>query len=253
MGLRGLTAALVLSIIPVFVRLLLSSLGKPRNLLFAFLCVQFLEASVSLFFGPSTPTAFWLYVVGGPLRWALYVALISEIYSAVFSNYPGIRTAIRSSMLTALLLATLFSSILAWSTWRQHAYYAGHLYYFELAERTVLLTLLFFVLLLFISVSRYPLRADHNLLVSSLGFSALFLMQSLVLLFEWIRPSTITLVLDEVLAGLATCCYVVWAVAIRTGEPVPIRRPAPSPASEEEDLLRQLSAINATLLRAFGR
>ena len=128
MGLRGLTAALVLSIIPVFVRLLLSGLGKPRNLLFAFLSVQFIEASVSLFFGPGTPTAFWLYVLGGPLRWALYVALTSEIYSAVFSNYPGIRTAIRSSMLTALLLATLFSSVLAWSTWRQHAPSAGHLY-----------------------------------------------------------------------------------------------------------------------------
>lgn len=253
MGLRGLTAVLLLSILPVFVRLLQSGLRKPRNLLFAFLGLQLAEASVSVVFGPSTPIAFWLYIAGSPLRWLIYVTLISEIYSAVFSHYPGIRTAIKSSMVCALLLATLFSSIVAWSSWREHAVWAGHLYYFELAQRTVLLTLIFFVLLLFVLVSRYPLKADHNLLVSSLAFSTLVSVEAAVLLLEWIYPLAFTIQLDEVLAGFSTVCYVVWAVSLRTGATVPIQRPAAPAEAHEEDLLRQLSAINATLLRAFGR
>ncbi|HCC56789.1 MAG TPA: hypothetical protein DEQ47_05915 [Solibacterales bacterium] len=254
MELRGLTAVLLISILPVFVRLLQSGLRKPRNLLLAYLGLQIIEAAVSLGFGPSTSFAFWLYIVGSPIRWVLYVALISEIYAAVFSNYPGIRTVIKSSMLSALLLASLFSSVLAWYTWREHAVWAGHLYYFELAQRTVLLTLIFFVLLLFVLVSRYPLRADHNLLASSLGFCALFSLEASALLLEWVYPGVFTRQLNLVLAGFSTICYVVWAVNLRTSTaPAVIRRPEPATAAHEDDLLQQLSAINATLLRAFGR
>lgn len=254
MGLRGLTAVLLLSILPVFVRLLQSGLRKPRTLLLAFLCLQIAEAGVSVVFGPSTPIAFWLYIAGSPVRWVLYVVLISEIYSAVFSHYPGIRTAVKSSMLTALLLASLFSSIVAWSSWRDHAVWAGHLYYFELAQRTVLLTLIFFVLLLFVLVSRYPLKADHNLVVSSLAFSTLVSVEVVALLLEWIYPLSFTVQLDEVLAGLGSVCYLVWAVNLRSeSTAVAMPRPHPAAAAHEEDLLRQLSAINATLLRAFGR
>lgn len=253
MGFRGLTAVLLISILTVFVRLMQSGLRKPRNLLLAFLAIQISEATVAVAFGLGTPVEFWFYVIAVPLRWILYIALIGEIYSAVFSHYPGIRTAVRSSMWSALVLATLFSSVLAWSTWREHSVWAGHLFYFELAQRTVLLALIFFVILLFVLVSRYPLQADPNLMASTMAFCALFTLEALALLVEWIYPGAYLLDLNLGLSGFGIVCYVAWAVSLRRSTLVAIERPPAPRDPDEEDLLRQLSAINATLLRAFGR
>ena len=212
MEFRGVTAILLISILVVFVRLVQSGLQKPRNALFAFLGMRIAEEVVSLGVGPRTAVAFWAYIGFSLLRWALYLTITIQIYGAVFLDYPRIRAAINSSMRRLLPCIGLFSTAVAWATWQAHAHPSA---YFELAQRTLPLAMILFVLAVFVLGSRYPMQVERNLLTSTLAFCSIVSLEALFLLVADLFLQKSVWQLNSALLLCEMVCYFAWAMSLR--------------------------------------
>ena len=253
MTLRVASAVLFFSILPVLFRLIQSRRILLRTLLICYLALQLLDAFVLLAFTFHDQVVFWWYVLSSPVRLCLYIVLVRDLYSALFQGYPGIRTVARWSMYGALVIAGLLSFGVVAFTYVSHSATTSKLFYFELAQRTILLALVIFVLMLLLATFRYRMLIPKALIVSSLAFCLLFACEVTVLFYNWQFPNSPAIALNFGLALVSSACYLGWAAMLR-----PAATPAPTTtsardAAREERLLSQLTLINATLLRAVKK
>ncbi len=254
MTLRSVSAVLAISILPVLFRVITAQLPKLRGLLITYLTLQLLDAALLFGFSSNTRVMFWWYVLSSPVRWVLYVLLVKSLYGAIFQDYPGIQTVGRWSMYGALLVAGLLSLSVATATYSTHNPHVGHFYVFILAQRTILSALVLFVALLFLAVSRYPIRIPKAISVSSVAFCFLFSFEVVALFYAWQYPGRNTYQLNYAVSLLSAFCYLAWAILL-TRSPVYSTSALSRPhnGDKEERLLSQLNAINMTLLRAVKK
>jgi hypothetical protein len=214
-------------------------------------------AGINLNFGLLDPVSnlyFWTYIVLEPFKCVLSILAVRELLALVFVNYPGIRTAGRWSMYAGIAVASgisLAATGFFWSgtaTGRAHS----HVYYFEVAQRSIVFTLASVIIALLITLSKYPLHLSKNTVVSGWCFSVLFLCEALRLLIDSLAPDLYSSHVDWSGEIFTSVCLLAWATMLTPElETAPARIKFSTP--REEHLLRQLDALNSLLIRSARR
>lgn len=194
---------------------------------------------------------FYSYVILEPLKCAVSIVAVRELFALTFEQYPGIRTAGRWATYTGVTVA-LSVSLLA-TLWGGGANGRSKLFYFELAQRCVVFTLALVIGALLCSLSVYPLHLSRNKLVSSSFFSALFLSDACRLFMDSLTPYLYDRYVDRTEAVFAFTCLLSWATLMKreNESPAPARLSFSNP--REAHLLQQLTAFNRMVSRAARR
>jgi hypothetical protein len=197
---------------------------------------------------------FWTYLVLEPLECAFSIVAVREVLALAFSDYPGIRTVGRWVMYGGVTLSLGISLLLTGFFWSGTASGRAHsrLFYFEVSQRSIVLTLALVILTILLFLSKYPLHLSRNTLVSSSFFSVLFLSEAIRLLIDSLAPQLNIHYVDWTEAVFMSICLAGWATLLKPEtHRIPKRITFSTP--QEDHLLQQLNALNQMMTRAARR
>jgi hypothetical protein len=199
----------------------------------------------------TSSTYFWAFVVYQVILWILQILVLLELFSLVLDSYRGIASAGRDFIRIAFVVAVLLTLTI---TALNHQAGPGEfpvLESFLLVSRVVSFMILGFLALMILFLLWFPLPLSRNALAYLGGYSLYFVAQgssnfAANLLgpeaYQWLSAATLL-----VTAG----CLIFWAFRLSSaGETSAVRAPNRWAPAEEERLVQQLEAINATLARA---
>jgi hypothetical protein len=188
----------------------------------------------------------YLWLVVESLALCFYTLIVLECYSHVLRNLPGIASISRRYIKLTLSLAILVSLLLLGVERTPQTVFQ----YFYALDRAVVSSLLIFVLLITAFVAYYPIPLNRNVIVYSVGYAVYFLAKAAALFIrnvnsEWQGE------ISSILIGASTACLVFWMIGLtKSGEAKTVVAGHKWHTGDEERLLSQLQAINATLSRA---
>jgi len=188
------------------------------------------------------------YVASQALITAFYALVVSELYSNVLRDLPGIAGTARRYIKGALVLA-IGIAFLPLSLEKTRATLMGYLIFYEW---TVMLTLVGFVLLVSAFLVYYPVPLGRNVIVYLVGYVVWFLTAATTAVIQnhnlgdvWNRQ------LSSIAMAVSLVCFVFWCMALsREGESKRLVVGHQWNPADEQKLRAQLDAINASLLRA---
>jgi hypothetical protein len=112
-------------------------------------------------------------------------------------------------------------------------------------------SLALFLLLILFFLSRYPFQLSRNVVLHAALYTILFFTDALTVFLRTFKILGRDAV-NIVAIGLSCACIAVWLVLLnKRGEEVQANFPPINP-KREENALRQLQALNATLLKVSG-
>lgn len=235
------TAALV----GVFVRLWWTGLNRVYRYFFGYLIIELLQtvALASVPFYSNLYRDVWVATNG--LIVCFYALIVLELYNVVLGDLAGIASTSRRYIKITLGLAIL-ASLLLLSFEKAPKNMTGQYFIFE---RAVVSSLVVFVLLITAFLSYYPVPLNRNVVAYFIGYAVYFLTKAAAVFirnvgYNWDRQmGTFFLI-------VYTGCLIFWMVALnRRGETRSLTIGHKWSPQEEERLLAQLKAINASLLR----
>ncbi len=195
-------------------RMWIAGLYKVYVYFFGYLVLEFLQALIPVFVPIESRLYLVLYVATQVLVTSFYALVVLELYSKVLRDLPGIasvaRRYIKVTVAVAITIALLFLQLGA-----TRASVTGYLLSFE---RSVMASLVIFVLFVSLFLVYYPVPLGRNVIVYLIGYSVYFLTKaaaSLLMNFggDWIRP------LSSMLMAVSLGCCVFWCAALgRQGE-----------------------------------
>jgi hypothetical protein len=216
----------------------------------AFYLAQHVLWGYALTIIPRTNQAYvWVYEASNPIEWIAAIWCVVRLLDKAFSDYPGIRTVSRWATWGATTLSVCTSLALARIFWSGSIRGKPQLFYFEVADRSVLLSLALIIVLTMGFLSRYPLRLPGNTWVSLVGFSVIFLSMAAARLIDSLAPKLASRTIDLGQVAFETCTYIAWIVLLRRQEEQKPARVIFTHAGEAE-LLKELDAMNGILRRA---
>jgi len=171
------------------------------------------------------------------------------LYSTVLRDLPGIAGTARRYIEVTLIVAILVAFLLL----RLGKIGANHLGYLMLFERTVVASLVVFVLLVSAFLLYYPIPLGRNVIAYSMGYAVYFLTRAMGLLtidlgHYWIRQ------VSSVVMAVSVACLILWIMTLsRAGEAERVVVGHQWNPADQQKLKAQLDAINASLLRASGK
>lgn len=185
-----------------------------------------------------------------PFAWLFYVLVIFELYRLVLEKHRGLYSLGRWMMYGALAISVFISilSLLPHITpsMPQRSRMLG--YYFATA-RGVYSSMALFILLILLFLSRYPIPLSRNVLVHTGVYSTYFLSGTLGLLLRGLFGLHLDVQVNLFLTGMSSACTLAWFILLtKRGEETRANIPLFGPEYEER-ALRQLDALNATLLK----
>jgi hypothetical protein len=187
-----------------------------------------------------------LYVASEAFITAFYALVVLELYSKILRDLPGIAGTARRYINFTLVLAILIA-LASLGLEKAKATLTGYLW---LWERTVMVSLVVFVLLVSAFLVYYPIPLGRNVIVYLMGYAVFFLTtaaQAFVynLGHLWIRQQA------SIAMGVFLACLVLWLLALsRQGETKRVVVGHQWNPADQQKLRAQLDAINASLLRA---
>jgi hypothetical protein len=220
--------------------------------LFGYLAVTtFFDLSLSLL-ARRSPAYFWTYVVAAPVTWVAASLAVYQMFSLIFRDFPGLRTAGRWALNGAIALAVIVSAMILRTPWSWLSFRTKGLYYELVFDRSVHFALAAIIVVLMLFLSRYPLHLDRNTYVASGFFSVVFLAESVTRLIDTMSPSLYANSADNPEIIFVALAFAGWGIMMRSAEePAPSR--APSNHVREAELLQQLDALNGILTRSVRR
>ena len=200
---------------------------------------------------PRTNSYLFLYEISNPVEWIAATWCAVQVLGRAFEDYPGIRSLSRWVTLSATATSVAATLAIAKVFWSGGIGGKRVLFYFEVADRSLLLSLALVVVLTLAFLSSYPLRLQRNTWVSLIGFSVVLLSIAGARLVDSLAPYLSAYGFDRGQLILESCCYLSWAALLQ-------RQEAQAPArmifhhAGEQELLRQLDTLNG-ILRGAGR
>lgn len=191
-----------------------------------------------------------IWIISDPIFWVLHILVVLELYRLVLENHKGLYSLGRWIMNAAVGIA-IFISVLSLiphfkPTTPQHSRMLG---YFFATRRGIDCSLVIFILLILLFLSRYPVRLSRNVLVHTALFSIFFLIETLTLLLASVFGIHVYTAVDILRSGILSLCVFAWFFLLtRKGEEVETNLPLFGPEYERR-ALQQLDALNATLLK----
>jgi hypothetical protein len=230
----------------VVLRLLASGLWKTYRFFLVYLVLASAQSGIPYLVGPRSALYMQLFLLSEILILFSYALVLRELYSLILANLPGIASTARRYMQIVLGLSIVASFFVILAE-KNPAYPMEE---FLKVERIVLFALMIFVFLLTAFVLYYPVPLNRNVIYYSIGYAFYFSFKAgLILVFNisgaWFKYLS--------LGALSVCaaCLCFWALSLSAaGE----RRRATvghqwNPGDDQR-LLRQLEAINASLVHS---
>lgn len=197
----------------------------------------------------SSQASVWAYETSNVVEWFAATWCVVHLLGRIFDAYPGIRTLSRWVAWGAIGLSVCAALTVARVFWSGGIGGRKLLFYFEVADRSVLLSLALVVILTLGFLSRYPLGLQTNTWASLTGFSAVVLSLAGARLVDSLAPQLASRQIDRAQLAFEAFTYLVWAWKLR-------RQEQQEPARvifhhiDEADLLAELKAMNGILRRA---
>ena len=200
--------------------------------------------------------ASWLHVVTQPMLWALYFLVVSEFYSLMLADFPGLRRLSRIFFYSAVAGATLGCCILVMLEQQAGAVDHPVLGYLIVQDRSIFLCLSVLMALFYLFLSFYRIQVRRNLLVVSACFGGYFISSSvLAAVFRYLGGSftSVRNLANSFFYLAALSCASVWlsrAGELQTCTP---RLPGKADRKLELVLVGQLHDFNYVLGRVLRR
>lgn len=189
-----------------------------------------------------------IYMITAPILWTFYVLVVLELYSLVLQNYSGIQSLGRWMLYAAIPCSILISVLTLVSSWSGETYWL--LFLSTTVERGVVFSLVIFLLLIFLFLSKYPVPLNRNILVHAIIYTVFFLGISMTMFLRNVLGHEVMRILNHVLVGLSAACYLGWTLLLtRAGESRVVTLRRTWTREVEHRLVDQLNTINSTLLR----
>ena len=232
------------------VRLLVSGLYRRYRAFFVYLIFATLRGGILAVVPPTSKTYLHVWVLTEPVEWLFFVLVVLEVYSLVLQDYRGLATVGRWSLIAAVAVALLATSLslIAPSNYTKQGMLMTDFY---AAERAVYLSLMVFLLTILALLMQYPITLSRNILVHSVVFSVYFLGYTATY-------AVLTLLgyqaIDQVIYGLdavTMAALIAWLALLSPAGELQKQRLRPTwMPGREEALVDQLNHLNAALLRA---
>ena len=204
----------------------------------------------------------WIAMTAG--TWVLSLCMVYSLLQAILAGLEGIRS-FSKRLLTVTFISVVVLSLL---TIRLDVAVTGSTGYlsgfvdsigravkvtFDL-DRVISTVALLLLLVILGFVLWFPVQMPRNLAVFSIGFIVYFAANTGLLLTRGIWSRNVFLLLDTITVFIMTASYVYWVLFITPqGETVPVRLGHRWDRKEQDRLIGQLEAMNASLLRAGAR
>ena len=193
----------------------------------------------------------WIWALSEPALWILQILVVLELYSLVFQNHKGIASLGRWTVLTGLAIAVVLSSITLPSELSHSAVKYVILRWFSLAERGVDASLVLFLLFITAFLAWFPVPLNRNVVLYSMVYALYFVASTLAELANNLGGLATWNAVSLASKGLDLLCLSLWIVCLsRAGEAKTVVFSHTWTTEHEEFLMRQLEAINASLLRS---
>jgi hypothetical protein len=204
--------------------------------------------------GVNSNAYFQLFFWSEPLLMLFYILVVVELYGLVLEQYKGLYTLGRWAMYASVVIAVTVSMLTLLPKIAPSTPEPSKKLMYEIgAERGVDLSLVIFILLIVLFLSRYPVPLSRNVVVHTAIYSVFFLSDTLVLLLRTVMGKRVNSTASLLLTGLTSACSVAWWLLLSAkGEQVQVSVPHLGPGSEER-ILQQLDSLNATLLKVSGQ
>jgi len=230
-------------------RMWLAGLHRVYVYFFGYLVLELLQSLIPVLVPLETRLYRDAFVASQAFIVAFYALVVLELYSKVLSDLTGIATVARRYIQIILVLA-IGIALLLLGLVKSKATLTGYLYTFE---RTVMASLVVFILLVTLFLVYYPVPLGRNVIAYLMGFTVYFLTRTASALVinmghHWIRE------LSSVAMTVSVLCLTFWIIALnRAGETKRVVVGHQWNPADEEKLRAQLDAINTSLLRASGK
>jgi hypothetical protein len=236
----------------LLIRLLSSGLYRSYRFFCVYLILICVQGIFPFFVSSRTNAYGWWFCATEGFIVCLYALIVLELYSLVLRDLPGIASVARRYIRIAIVIAIVLSALLlglerppGQGDSRQ-SWIAG----FFIFERPVVSSLVCFVLLLTAFLAYYPIRLNRNVIYYTIGYAFYFTSKGVALFLrntghEWNE------ILSPAMLGISTACLLFWTFALKSTQEqhTQVVRHRWS-RDEEQRLLKQLDAVNASLLRA---
>jgi hypothetical protein len=195
-----------------------------------------------------------IWMVTDPLVLGFYILMVVELFRLVLERYKGLSTLARWAMYISVLLAVTISllSLIPRFTpaMNQRTKVMG---YFLFTERGIDSALAIFIILILLFLSRYPIQLSRNARVHALIYSVFFLSNTLGLFLRMVFGLKASTNLNMVFTAISAASVLGWLLLLSpAGETIPEKKTRIRP-DQEQRLLTQLDALNASLLRVSRR
>lgn len=193
----------------------------------------------------------WLFLITSPVCLVFYVLLVAELYRLILKKYRGMETMGRWVMYTASAASVVISVLALLPRFTPAMPQRSRDLGYEYAlERGIDFSLVVFILLLLLFLSRFPIPLSRNVVVHAATFSLYFLSGALGLLLHALWGINLSVEVNLFLSCTWLLCVAAWLLLLNpAGENVPAHLPLLG-SGDEEKILRELDAVNAALLRA---
>ncbi len=234
-------------------RLIQLRFGRRQRAILCYLIFLAVFLMALALINPASRVYFSVFLAGTVLSWIFEVFAVREMFALTFDRYRGIRTAGRWVLYVATGLAIAASVLIT----RAFGHPPGHgsiwLYYVQIVDRSLVLTLAVVISAIVLFLSRYPLNLSPNTYVSTGFFSAVFLSEAVTMVIDNLSTFLYVNWVDVTQVAFAAVCLIGWAVMLRPeGVNSGGARQIVFESPAENDLLKELESLN-TLLGGAGR
>lgn len=230
----------------LLIRFLYSGLYKIYRFFFAYLVIICIQGVIPFFISARADAYAWFFFSTETIVICLYALIVLELYSLVLRQLPGISSVAHRYIQIAILIAIAISVLLL-SLEQTPGNRIARFFSFE---RPIVSSLLCFVFLITAFLAYYPIRLSRNVIYYTVGYVIYFTSKGMALFLrnighQWDK------VLSPAMLAISTACLIFWTVALRgeREQESQIFRHRWNP-EDEQRLLNQLDAVNASLLRA---
>jgi hypothetical protein len=240
-GLAGAGAAAI--------RLYVDGLWRKYPALFFYLILSVLYGLPQIFIEIRSQLYEKIYICEQPLIWMLFVLMVREVYALALASHRGLRSLSRWAMYVAVTISVTFSmlSILKKITPKtpQLSRLLGYVF---AVDRGVNFALVLFILVILFFLSRYPIPLSRNVVRHTSFLFIYFLSNASVILLRTIYGVHANQQLSTAITAVGDMMVFGWLFFLTpAGEST--RKVVGISAEHEEHILRQLDALNATLLK----
>lgn len=202
----------------------------------------------------STSIYGWIWLLTEPVLWTFYVLIVLELYSCVLQSYKGIASLGRWAVLVGLVVSLSLAALTLPVDLNGPGGQELILKYAWVALRGVVSGLVVFLLFATGFLLWVPVPVSRNSVVHTLVYTLYFLLLSLSIFIRNVQGSGVTDLKNLAMGVTTLLCLAAWFKFLnRKGElkTVSIRHKwAPQ---QEQHLIEQLAAINASLLRTVPK